>query len=494
MGFDRSNFELDAEQRQQLGYQLIDRINDYFSSLTHRSVQQPMEVRGQFPATAQLPELGEDASSVLDSICTDLIDQGFHVPTANYFGLMNPTPTYMAVLAEALVAALNPQLATNARSQLASRLEHETLGWIASRIGWEPEEKFGGTFTSGGNEANFSGLALALTHRFPNIIEDGLLGLEAQPVFYASAESHHSLEKSLGLLGIGRKFLRRIPADHRAQINLNALEAQIQHDRTAGLLPFAVIGTAGTTSSGAIDPLAALADLCTRHHLWFHVDAAYAGALIFSNQHRVLLAGMERADSITLDPHKWLSMPFAAGVLLTRHPELLESVFGIDTAYLPKSSSGPLPDNFRISAQWSRRMNSLKFWLTLRVHGRVGYEEMIDNQLQLAAYLEEKVLASRSYTLATPRALTILNFRARLADDLKLDDDATAALHREIVAQVTADGEHWISTTRVHGKSVLRMMVISYLSRKEHVDALVAKLHAAAQPAAEALGLHSIRR
>ncbi len=483
MGFDRSKFELDSEQRQQLGYQLIDRINAYFSSLTHRPVQQPVELRGQFPPTPQLPELGEDASRVLDSICTDLIDQGFHVPTANYFGLMNPTPTYMAVLAEALVATLNPQLATQARSQLASRLEHETLGWIAQRVGWE-SENFGGTFTSGGNEANFSGLALGLTHRFPNIIEDGLLGLPAQPVFYASAESHHSLEKSLGLLGLGRKFLHRIPADHRAQISLNTLEAQIQTDRAAGLLPLAVVGTAGTTSSGAIDPLSALADLCARHHLWFHVDAAYAGALIFSNQHRALLAGMERADSITLDPHKWLSMPFAAGVLLTRHPALLESVFGIDTAYLPKSSSGPLPDNFRISAQWSRRMNSLKFWLTLRVHGRVAYEELIDNQLQLAAYLEEKVLATGSYTLATPRALTILNFRARLADDLHLDDEATATLHREIVNQIPADGEHWISTTRVHGKSVLRMMVISYLSRKEHVDALVTKLHAAAHSVA----------
>ncbi len=493
MGFDRSNFEMDRNQRQQLGYQLIDRINDYFSSLTHRPVQQPAEQRSFALLQNDLPELGEDAARVLDNICAELIDQGFHVPSANYFGLMNPTPTYMAVLAEALVAALNPQLATLARSQLASKIEHETVGWIAQRVGWphgeNQSENVGGTFTSGGNEANFSALALALTHHFPQIVDDGLIGLDARPVFYASRESHHSLDKSLGLLGLGRKALCRVPVTPGAEMDVPALEAQILADKAAGLFPLAVIGTAGTTSSGAIDPLPALADLCARHALWFHVDGAYGGAAIFSDKHRHLVAGMERADSITIDPHKWLAMPFSAGVLLTRHSALLESVFGIDTAYLPKSSHGPLPDYFRISTQWSRRMNSLKFWLTLRVHGRVAYEEMIDRQLQLAVYLEEQVLATGSFDVATPRALTILNFRARLANELHLDEPTTARLHREIVSTLTEDGEHWISTSRVNGESVLRMMIISYLTRTEHVDALVEKLRTSAQQAAEAMGL-----
>ncbi len=489
MGFDRSKFELDHNQRQQLGYQLIDRINEYFSSLTHLPVQPPLQQRDLTPPANAFPELGEDAAQVLDNICTQLIDQGFHVPSANYFGLMNPTPTYIAVLADTLVSALNPQLATQGRSQLASKIEHETLDWIAQRVGWQHSKDFGGSFTSGGNEANFSALALALTHRFPNLVEEGLLGIGAQPVFYSSAESHHSLEKSLGLLGLGRKSLRRIPANFRAEIDLNALETQIQADKAAGFLPLAVIGTAGTTSSGAIDPLPALADLCKRHKLWFHVDAAYGGALVFSDKHRHLVAGLERADSITLDPHKWLAMPFAAGVVLTRHPALLESVFGIDTAYLPRSSHNPLPDYFRISAQWSRRMNSLKFWLTLRVHGRIAYEELIDNQLELAGYLEKQVLATGSFDLATPRALTILNFRARLASDLRSDEETTAALHREIVSQLTDDGEHWISTTRIQGKSVLRMMIMSYLTRAEHVDSLVSKLKISTQRAAETLGL-----
>jgi len=209
MGFDFS-----SEERRQLGYRLIDRIDQYFASLDNRAVQPSASERSLVRAPLPLPELGADAGRVLDDLCREMTDKGFHIPTANYFGLMNPTPTYMAVLAEALVAALNPQLASVARSQFASTLEAETLGWVASRFGWhkavgaEPAPAgfaaCDGTFTSGGNEANFTGLALAISHKFPNAIEDGIATIGARPVFYASSESHHSLEKSAGLLGLGR--------------------------------------------------------------------------------------------------------------------------------------------------------------------------------------------------------------------------------------------------------------------------------------------------
>ena len=205
-----SDFDFDFEQRRRLGYQLIDRINDYFSSLPDRPVQVPLEKRTFTDLKNELPELGDDAGKVLDAISQELIEQGFHVPSANYFGLMNPAPTYMAVLAEALVAALNPQLATMARSQLASKVEKETVRWIGERVRWPG--KFDGTFTSGGNEANFSGMAMALAAHFPAAVDDGLASINARPVLYASAESHHSLDKSAGLLGLGRKALRRVPS------------------------------------------------------------------------------------------------------------------------------------------------------------------------------------------------------------------------------------------------------------------------------------------
>src|SRR6266478_4979488 len=204
-------FDFDSETRRRLGHRLIDQIDAFFSSLPDRAVQLPLEQRSYGPISHPLPEFGEDATKVLDEICNAMIDQGFHVPSANYFGLMNPTPTYMGVLAETLVAGLNPQLATLARSQLASKIELQTVRWIGERVGWPGT--FNGTFTSGGNEANFSGLALALASQFPDAIEDGVATIGAQPIVYASSESHHSLDKSAGLWGIGRRALRRIPVN-----------------------------------------------------------------------------------------------------------------------------------------------------------------------------------------------------------------------------------------------------------------------------------------
>jgi glutamate/tyrosine decarboxylase-like PLP-dependent enzyme len=484
-------FDFDAEQRRRLGYKLIDHINEYFSSLPDRPVQLPLAQRTFGQLTDKMPELGLDPERVLDEACDELARKGFHVPAANYFGLMNPTPAYIAVLAEALVSALNPQLATLARSQLASKIENETVRWIGERIwgnGSGSGKPFDGTFTSGGNEANFSALALALAARFPEAIDEGVAVIGAKPVFYASAEAHHSLDKSAGLLGLGRKALRRVPVDVRVQMDVAKLEAAIAADKAAGHIPFCVVATAGTTNSGTIDDLVALADLCARHGLWLHVDGAYGAAAVFSERHRDLVRGIERADSVTIDPHKWLAMPFAAGVVLTSRPELLEKAFAVSTPYMPKVGTTMSPeqavrgthlvDNFKVSTQWTRRMNSLKLWLTLRVHGRQAYEELIHRQLELARQMREWIERSPEFELAAPQVLPILNFRVKLpgASEEEIDRANTA-----IVDEVTRDGRRWISITRVAGRSVIRMMIISYLTEERHLAELQQALTTAAK-------------
>src|ERR1700736_1489365 len=277
-------FDLDSSTRRRLGYHLIDQIDSFFASLPDRPVQLPAEQRSFAALNNPLPENGEDADKVLDEIFREMVDKGFHVPSGNYFGLMNPTPTYIGVMAEALVAALNPQLATAKRSQLASKIEHETVRWIGERVGWPGE--FNGTFTSGGNEANFSGLALALAFKFPDAIEEGVAAIGSQPLLYAAAESHHSLDKSAGLLGIGRKALRRIAVNEAAQLDPQKLDEAIGEDRTAGKVPFCVVATAGTTNCGSVDDLVAVAEGCKRHQLWLHVDGAYGESAIFSDRHR----------------------------------------------------------------------------------------------------------------------------------------------------------------------------------------------------------------
>jgi glutamate/tyrosine decarboxylase-like PLP-dependent enzyme len=475
-------FDFDSETRRRLGYRLIDRIDEYFSGLAQRPVQLPEELRTFADLGEPLPELGADALTVLDSLCSDMVIEGFHVPSANYFGLMNPTPTYMAVLAEALVAALNPQLASLARSQLAARIERETVRWIGERIGWD--RPFDGTFTSGGNEANFSALAMALATHFPQSVEDGLSAIQARPVLYTSTEAHHSLDKSAGLLGLGRKALRRIPINSAAQMDTTQLEARITEDKATGFAPFCVVATAGTTNSGAIDDLLKVAGICKRHELWLHVDGAYGAAAIFSDQHRDLVRGIELADSVTIDPHKWLAMPFAAGVVLTSHPESLQQAFATSTPYMPKKSgAAPLLDNFQVSTQWSRRMNSLKLWLTLQVHGRQAYGELIDRQLKLATFFANWVRGSELFELAAPQVLPIVNFRVKRAG---ITEDERRAAHEAIVHEVTRDGRRWISTTLVGGQSVIRIMVISYLTGHRHLEDLMiavteaAKKHAAA--------------
>jgi len=468
-------FDFDSETRRRLGYRVIDRLDAFFSSLPDRAVQRPVEQRTYGPMHNTLPEFGEDAGKVLDEVCSEMVDQGFHVPSANYFGLMNPTPTYIGVLAEALVAGLNPQLATLARSQLASKIELETVRWIGERVGWPGE--FNGTFTSGGNEANFSGLALALASNFPNSVEDGVASIGAQPVVYASAESHHSLDKSAGLLGIGRKALRRLAVNECAQLDPRILEQAIAEDRAAGRKPFCVVATAGTTNSGTVDDLIAISEVCKHHQLWLHVDGAYGGAAIFSDRHRDLVRGIELADSLTIDPHKWLAMPFAAGVILTSHPRILERAFSVAAPYMPKAAGAQLPDNSRISTQWTRRMNSLKLWLTLRVHGRKSYEELIDRQLQLAKGFADWIRDSDDFELAVPQTLPIVTFRIKSSG---LTAKQLASAHEGIVDEVTGDGRRWISETVVKGESVLRMMVISYLTEEPHLQGLETALVSAA--------------
>ncbi len=468
-------FAFDSDTRRKLGYRLIDFIDQYFSSLPDRPVQLPKPQRTFGQLGNPLPEVGEDAAAVLDEMCQELVDKGFHVPAANYFGLMNPTPTYMAVLAEALVAALNPQLATLARSQLASKIELETVRWIGERVGWTGP--FDGSFTSGGNEANFSGMALALAAHFPHAIEDGIATIGAQPVLYASVEAHHSLDKSAGLLGLGRKALRRIDVNEKLQLDPTKLEAAIKKDISSGKKPFCVIATAGTTNSGTVDDIVAIAGICRRYKLWLHVDGAFGAVAIFSDQHRDLVRGIEVCDSLTIDPHKWLAMPFAAGVVLTRHPEILVRAFSVAAPYMPKDRSAHLPDNSRISTQWSRRMNSLKLWLTLRVHGRQAYEEHIDRQLRLARAFAAWLKNSSAYELTVDPALTIVNFRVKSSSRT---EDEIAAANLAVVEAVTRDGSRWISETKVNGHSVIRVMVISYLTEERHLQSLQHALSEAA--------------
>ena len=274
---------------------------------------------------------------------------------------------------------------------------------------------------------------------------------------------------------MGRSALRRIPVNENVQLDPRILEQTIDTDLASGRKPFCVVGTTGTTNTGAVDDLVAIANICRRYDLWLHVDGAYGGSAILSDRHRSLLRGIEQADSITIDPHKWMAMPLAAGVILTRHPEMLERAFAVAAPYMPKAVESKGLDNSRISTQWTRRMNALKLWLTLRVHGRKAYEEHINRQLDLARGFASWITASEHFEMAAPQILPIVGFRLKAT----LSQQQLAEAHAAIVEEVTSDGSRWISDTRVTGNSVLRMMVVSYLTEQRHLDELQAALAAA---------------
>jgi Pyridoxal-dependent decarboxylase conserved domain len=248
----------------------------------------------------------------------------FHSP--RYFGLFEPAPATMGIVAEALIAAYNPQLAAWLASPFAIEAERRVLRAFGSRFGL-PDEGTDGTFTSGGAEANHTAVLTALGQSFPELAERGLRRLSAQPVFYVSEEGHPSLLKAARVTGLGATAVRRIPVDERLCLDVEQLRAAIAQDRSAGLAPFMVVATAGTTSAGAIDPLSAVADVAADAQLWLHVDAAWGGGAALVPELRGVLAGIERADSITFDPHKLLSVPIGAGVYLTRHPDVLHAAF-----------------------------------------------------------------------------------------------------------------------------------------------------------------------
>jgi aromatic-L-amino-acid decarboxylase len=306
-----------------------------------------------------------------------------------YFGLFNPSVTLASVIADTLVAMYNPQLATWRTSPAANEIERHTLAWLTGKFGLPATTQ--ASFTSGGAEANLSAVIVALTRAFPGYGERGLRGLLASPTIYVTREAHDSFNKIAHMTGIGRRALRTVATDRDLKMDINDLARRVAGDRQSGLTPIMVVGTAGTTAAGAIDPLGDLAQFCRSERLWFHVDAAWGGAAIISPRLRGHLAGIEAADSITCDAHKWFSVPMGAGMFFCRHPDVVGNAFHAQTSYMPGKTDGPVVDPYTASVQWSRRFIGLKLFLALAERGESGYVEMIEHQARMGDVLRESI-------------------------------------------------------------------------------------------------------
>jgi glutamate/tyrosine decarboxylase-like PLP-dependent enzyme len=403
------------------------------------------------------------ALSALIEEAAELLEEGsLHATHPRYFGLFVPGVTEAGVAADALAAVYNAQLGSWWHGPAAAHVERRTLGFFRDRIGLPPSAF--GAFTTGGSEANLTGVLAALSSAFPRHAEDGVAG--ARPTLYASDQAHDSFVKIARTVGLGARAVRRVPSDGRQRMDVQALTAAVARDRAHGETPFLAVATVGTTATGAVDPLPQIADVCGRERLWLHVDAAWGGIALLSEALRPLAAGIERADSVTWDAHKTLPIPMGAGMFFVRDRRFTERVFAVRTAYVPEAEGDTL-DAYQQTLQWSRRFIGLKVFLTLASLGRAGLERIVDRQAATADLLRRR-LADDGWTIANDTPLPLVCFR-----DGEAPPERTSALVRAVVGE----GAVWISEVRLpDGRRWLRACVTHADTGPDDVHALAEAL------------------
>lgn len=445
----------------------------HFATIRNQPVTGPAHIGDLRPHLArrfdfETPWAPDDA---VKHVAAMLARGSVHVTHPRYFGLFNPSVIPSAIAGATLAAAFNPQTAAWTHSEAEYAIEDHVLRWLAARIGYDPAA-ISAHFCSGGQEANTTAVLVALTAACPEIREHGVRALRSDPVLYVSHEAHHSFEKAAHVCGIGRAAVRRIAVDANLRMDVAALDAAIRADRAAGRIPFLVAGTAGTTSAGVIDPLAAIADVCAAHGVWFHADAAWGGGALLSPRLRPHLAGIERADSVIWDAHKWLSAPLGTGMYFTRHRDAPRAAFATDSAYMPAARGG-ITDPMNVSHQWSRRPAGLPLFLALATTGREGYERMIDHMAEMGDLLKSKLTAAGFRVVSdTPFPLATFTHPRIESGDLTPGDVARA---------VTKSGKAWISPTVLaqgtpREMRVLRACITSFRTEEQDLDVLLAAL------------------
>jgi glutamate/tyrosine decarboxylase-like PLP-dependent enzyme len=379
-----------------------------------------------------------------------------------YFGLFNPGPNFPAQCADRISSLFNPQLASSASSPVPVELERQVIRAFARRAGMGEETT--GHFATGGSESNYTSLICALTAAHPGFAGQGARAFAGPVKFYTSRDCHIAWLKIAHQAGVGRSALRLVDTDGRGRMDPNALLRAIDEDRAGGAVPVMIVATAGTTGAGMIDPLQACADIAQREGLWYHVDAAWGGAALASNRLRPALAGMERADSITIDAHKWLATTMGCAVFLTRHGHLLSEAFHASTSFMPSSVSGV--DPYLNSVQWSRRFLGLRLFLALASAGWEGLGAHVDRSALVADRIKERLLAL-GWTIANESVLAVLD----------AVPPAGFADVRTLVRRVVASGRAWVAPTTFEGRDVVRICVTNGETTLADVDELIAVLN-----------------
>lgn len=460
----------DWDEMRALAHRMVDDAITYLATVGDRPVWQPVpdHVAARFEEPA--PHDPGDPAAVYD----EFLETIFPYPMGNihprFWGWYMGNGTVLGALADFMAAIMNPNLGGG--NHVANMVEEQVVNWMKAMLGFPKDAS--GLLVSGGSMANVIGLTVARNDRAGfNVRELGLRAGAEQMTVYASVEVHSCHQKAVELLGLGSRALRKIAVNDDYTIDLAALEAAIAADRAAGCRPIAIVGNAGTINTGAIDDLNALADLCAREGLWFHVDGAIGAVGVLAEGVKAQLAGIERADSIALDLHKWMHIPFEAGCVLVRHDAAHRETFALTPAYLEHGTRGLASGRLWFSEyglQLTRQFRALKVWMSIKEHGLDRIGRMMVRNVEQAHYLGSLIASEPALELMAPIGLDIVCFRYNPGG---LNDEALDALNKEVLIRLQEQGIAAPSYTTLNGRYCLRAAIANHRSTQADFDALV---------------------
>ncbi len=467
-----SPLEMFREQLR-LATELVVRLYEGLDEARVTPAKGRMEIASLFDEP--LPEEPEAFAEILREVESGVFANSTLNLSPRFFGYINAGGNQAAIVGELLASAINQICAKWHFSPAASEVERRVIRWIAQFIGYAPEAE--GCLLSGGSAANLVGLAVARKQKAR--FDTASLGMRGGPsvTVYVSREGHASIEKSMALLGMGRQQLRKIAILDDFTIDVEALRKQVAEDRENGYLPICVVANAGTTNTGAVDPLEALAEFCHKQDLWFHIDAAYGGPAAATKVAARLFSGLNRADSVTVNPHKWLYLPVEAACILVRNPGALRSTFEVTADYLREESDegadGPLDfkDN---GPQLSRSFRALKIWMTFKAYGGRKLRAAIESNIEIMRYLADQIDRSQDFVRLAPVPLSVVCFQYRTSDaSVHEDREYLDTLNSRLLEALENDGRVFLSGTKIRGKRVLRACSINHRLRWQDVELLL---------------------
>lgn len=461
-----TDFDLTPERRSELLHYLIRELEEYYSNTEKLRVSPGLDLE-KIRNRVRSFDLRKtvDGKQALEAVLEGMIEYEVHTPHPMYYGLFNPRPTMAGIMADLITAVLNPQLAAWSHSPYASEVERYLVESFGKLFGYSADH-LDGVFASGGAEANFTAILCALNHAFPDIGDSGLQGLSKLPVIYCSEQTHHSIQKGARMAGLGADSVRSIQVNPQLKMKADQLRAAILKDKKAGREPVMVVATAGTTGTGSIDDLEQIGQVCADHNIWYHVDAAYGGAVVVDPELKAWIRGIELSNSLIVDLHKWFSVPMAASLFLTNNPEIMHRTFEIRTGYMPGDARDlDITDPFAHSFQWSRRFAGLKIYLSLLMHGTEGYAQVIRKQVE-AGNLLRKLLKKEGWIVKNESPLPVVCF----SDEKEGKDPGFA---RALCDRVVRSGKAWISVYPIGQEETLRACITNYSTGEEHLIKLV---------------------